>query len=166
MAVLLNKPVVCPVFIGRTAELTALHLLIDRAKSGVGGATLLYSEAGIGKSRLVAEVKTYATVQDFLLFQGNCFPTDISCPYAPLLDLLRSTFVDSSTANTIAALGSSARALFPLLPDLIPLPLDLAPLPSLEPEQEKRRLFATLTQFFMNQTTKQPVLLIVEDLHW
>ena len=89
MAVLLNKPVVCPVFIGRTAELTTLNLLIDRAKSGVGGVALLYSEAGIGKSRLVAEVKTYAPVQDFLLFQGNCFPTDISCPYAPMLDLAR-----------------------------------------------------------------------------
>jgi DNA-binding CsgD family transcriptional regulator/tetratricopeptide (TPR) repeat protein len=166
MAVLFNKPVVCPVLIGRTSEMAALHLFIDQVKSRTGGVALLCGEAGIGKSRLVAEVKTYATTQDFLLLQGNCFPTDISCPYAPLLDLLRSTFVDSSTANIAAAVGPSARALFPLLLDLIPQPLDLATLPSLEPELEKRRLFAALAQFFINQAAKQPVLLIVEDLQW
>src|SRR6266702_874248 len=63
-------------------------------------------------------------------------------------------------------MGSLASALSPLLPDLLPLPSDLPPLPPLDPEQEKRRLFAALAHLFLRQATQQPALLIVEDLHW
>jgi DNA-binding CsgD family transcriptional regulator len=166
MQVPIDLPVVCPIVIGRSAELTALHLLIDRAKSGKGQVALLSGEAGIGKSRLAAEAKTYATAQGFLLLQGQCFPTDRSCPYAPLLDLLRSHFATSSPEQVATKMGSMASALSPLLPDLLPLPSDLPPLPPLDPEQEKRRLFAALAHLFLHQATQHPALLIVEDLHW
>src|SRR3989440_9314370 len=127
-----NLPIVCPIVIGRTAELTALHLLLERAKSGKGQVVLLSGEAGIGKSRLVAEAKTYATAQGFLLLQGQCFPTDRSCPYAPLLDLLRSHLATSSPEQVDTEMGSLASALSPLLLDLLPLPSDLPSLPPVE----------------------------------
>ncbi len=161
-----STPIICPVLIGRKAELTTLHLLIDQARSGKGQIALLSGEAGIGKSRLVAEAKTYATAQGFLILQGQCFPTDPSCPYAPLLELLRSHLATSSPEQAATEMGSLASALSTLLPDLLPLPSDLPPLPPLDPEQEKRRLFAALAQLFHRQATKQPALLIVEDLHW
>jgi DNA-binding CsgD family transcriptional regulator len=161
-----NKPIVCPVLIGRAADLTALHVLVDQAKRGEGQVVLISGEAGIGKSRLAAEVKTYATAQGFLLLQGQCFPTDRSCPYAPLLDLLRAHLATSSREHMDTEMGSLASALSPLLPDLLPLPSDLPSLPPLAPEQEKRRLFAALAHLFLRPTTKQPALLIVEDLHW
>ena len=166
MALTRNKPVVCPIMIGRAADLTALHALTDQARGGEGQVALISGEAGIGKSRLVAETKTYATTQDFLLLQGLCFPTDRSCPYAPLLDLLRSHLATSFPEQVATEMGSLASALSPLLPDLLPLPSDLRPLPPLAPEHEKRRLFAALAQLFLGQTTKSAVLLIVEDLHW
>src|SRR6266702_3988165 len=125
METLLGTPILCPVLIGRGAELTALRLLVDRARSGKGQLVLLSGEAGIGKSRLVAEAKTYATAQGFLLLQGQCFPTDRSCPYAPLLDLLRSHLATSSREHVDTEMGSLASALSPLLPDLLPLPSDL-----------------------------------------
>jgi hypothetical protein len=56
---------------------------------------LLCDEAGIGKSRLVAEMKTFALARGFQCLQGHCFPADLSCPYAPLLDLFRSAFFTS-----------------------------------------------------------------------
>src|SRR6266702_8660855 len=166
METLLGTPILCPVLIGRGAELTALRLLVDRARSGKGQLVLLSGEAGIGKSRLVAEAKTYATAQGFLLLQGLCFPTDRSCPYAPLLDLLRSHLHTSSPEQVDTEMGSLASALSPLLPDLLPLPSGLPPLPPLAPEHEKRRLFAALAQLFLRPATKQPALLVVEDLHW
>jgi DNA-binding CsgD family transcriptional regulator len=166
MQVPIDLSVVCPIVIGRTAELTTLHLLLDRARSGKGQIVLLSGEAGIGKSRLVAEAKTYATAQGFLLLQGQCFPTDRSCPYAPLLELLRAHLATSSPEQVVAEMGSQASALSPLLPDLLPLPSELPPLPPPDPEHEKRRLFAALAQLFLRQATRQPVLLIVEDLHW
>jgi len=166
MQVPIDLPVVCPIVIGRTAELTALHLLLERAKSGKGRVVLLSGEAGIGKSCLAAEAKTYATAQGFLLLQGQCFPTDRSCPYAPLLDLLRSHFATSSPEQVATEMGALASALSPLLPDLLPEPPELPTLPPLAPEHEKRRLFVALVQLFLRQATKQAVLLIVEDLHW
>src|SRR5437660_4973448 len=166
MTTAFNPSVICPILIGRTAELAAFHLLIDQVKSGRGQVALLSGEAGVGKSRLVAEAKTYATAQGFLLLQGQCFPMDRSCPYAPLLDLLRSHLATSSREQVDTEMGSLASALSPLLLDLLPLPSDLPSLPPLDSEHEKRRLFAALAHLFLRQTTKQPALLIVEDLHW
>ena len=161
-----NKPIVCPVLIGRATDLATLHQLIDQAKGGRGHVVLISGEAGIGKSRLVAEAKTYAATHHFLLLQGNCFPADLSCPYAPLLDLLR-TYAASQLAAAITSESTPfPRELSPLLPDLVPLPPDQPLVSSPDPEQEKRRLFAALAQFFIGQARKQAVLLIMEDLHW
>src|SRR5713101_3725785 len=168
MTVSFTKPVVCPKIIGRISELAALRLLVEQAKGGQGQIALIAGEVGIGKSRLTAEIKIYATTQGFQLLQGNCFPTDLSCPYAPLLDLLRSVFITSSTTKIASDVGPIAREFAPLLPDVVQMLPDLTVLPLLprDPEQEKRRLFAALAQLFLRPTTKQPALLIVEDLHW
>jgi DNA-binding CsgD family transcriptional regulator len=169
MTVSLNKQVVCPVLIGRTPDLALLKLSLEQVKSSKGQIVLLCGEAGIGKSRLAAEIKTEAFTQGFQLLQGNCFPTDLSFPYAPLLDLLRSVFLASSTAQIEALVGPFARELAPLLPDVVHLFPDLTvllPLPSLDPEQEKRRLFAALAHYFLSQAAHHPLLLVVEDLHW
>src|SRR5205085_7334263 len=117
MNVPLDTPVLCPVLIGRVHDLTALRSLVDRAKSGQGQVALLSGEAGIGKSRLVAEVKTSAASHDFLLLQGSCFPTDHAIPYAPLLDLLRS-FLTGRASALPAEVRQVAEVFLPLLPDL------------------------------------------------
>src|SRR5215467_2598262 len=166
MATAFNKPAVCPILIGRTTDLATLHQLIDQVKGGRGHVALLSGEAGIGKTRLVTEAKTYAATHHILLLQGHCFPADLSCPYAPLLDLLRTYAASVLAATTTSDSAPYPRELYPLLPDLVPLPPD-QPLPSLpDPEQEKRRLFAALAQFFVDQAGKQAVLLVIEDIHW
>jgi DNA-binding CsgD family transcriptional regulator/tetratricopeptide (TPR) repeat protein len=161
-----HKPVVCPVLIDRVNDLATLHALIDQAKSGRGQVALLCGEAGVGKSRLVAETKAYAAAQDFLLLQGNCFQADISSPYAPLLDLVRSSAAGQFVAAASSDLAPFARELHQFVPDIVPLPPNLVSLSSLDPEQEKRRLFTALAQFFINQATRRPVLFIIEDIHW
>jgi predicted ATPase len=166
MAAPFHMPVVCPVLIDRVSELAALQSLIDQAKSGSGQVVLLSGEAGVGKSRLVAEAKIYAAAQDFLLLQGGCFQADFSSPYAPLLDLLRTSAANLLRATISSDLAPFARELHQFVPDIVPLPPDLVSLSSLDPEQEKRRLFTALAQFFTGQATKQPVLLIIEDIHW
>src|SRR5258708_12153040 len=93
-----TRAIVCPIVVGRTAERSALRLLIDRTRSGQGQVTLVCGEAGIGKSRLVAEATAYAAAQNFLVLQGTCLQMDSSYPYAPLLDLLRSSAAPAPTA--------------------------------------------------------------------
>src|SRR5712692_2100645 len=163
------SPIICPVMIGRVQEVTHLRMLVDRAKSGKGQVVLLSGEAGIGKSRLVAEVKTEAVSRDFLLMQGSCFPTDHAIPYAPLLDLLRSHFSSHSEAKPAPEVERIAQAFLPLLPDVgyvLPGGTSLPTLIPLDPEQEKRRRFETLAHFLTSQARVRPVLLVVEDLHW
>lgn len=164
----LNRPVVCPTLIGRTHDLEALYLLVEGVKSGQGHAALVSGEAGIGKSRLVTEVKTYAAQKGFLLLQGNCFQTDSSFPYAPLRDLLRAYLTSHVEANN--GLEPYVHVLSKLLPDLPLLLPQFVTLPfqevTADPEQEKRRIFTTLTHFFMYQTARQPVICVIEDLHW
>jgi DNA-binding CsgD family transcriptional regulator len=164
-----DASVVCPVLIGRTAELAVFHLLLEQAKSGSGHVALLSGEAGVGKSRLVAEVKTSAEREGFLLLQGNCFQADRAFPYAPFLDVLRSSLSDSSSLPRHHDLLPFAQELSQFLPDvtyLIPERPSLILSPSLDPRQEQRHLFALLLHFFTEQATRQPLLCILEDLHW
>ena len=130
---------------------------------------LLSGEAGVGKSRLVAELRRSAAAVDVQLLGGQCFPADRACPYAPLLDLLGTFLAPLSDAQVAQALGASARALMPLLAEQVqqvPELASLSPLPPLDPEQEQRRLFAVLADVFLRTTTSQPLLLVIEDLHW
>jgi DNA-binding CsgD family transcriptional regulator len=161
--------VVCPVLIGRTAELAAFHRLLDQAKSGRGQVALLSGEAGVGKSRLVAEVKIHAEREGFLPLQGTCFQADRAFPYAPFLDLLRSSFSGASRLPSHHDLIPFAQELSQVLPDVTPLLPEHPPLSgaaSLDPHQEQRRLFALLLHFFTERVTHQPLLFIIEDLHW
>src|SRR5215813_11831362 len=103
MSITSNQPIRSPVLIGRERELATFQSLIDQVKQGRGQVLLLSGEAGIGKSRLLAEGKKQASPQGFLVLQGTCFPPDRSSPYAPLLDLLSSShaldLLSLSTAN-------------------------------------------------------------------
>jgi len=169
MTIPFHQSVVCPILIGRNAELTALQECLEAAARGQGGVVLLSGEAGIGKSRLVAELRRSAETFDFQPLAGQCFPTDRACPYAPLLDLLGTFLAPLSPSQITTALGASARALFPLLPEQVqhlPELASLPPLPPLDPEQEKRRLFTMLADVFTRTTTSQPLLLVIEDIHW
>jgi predicted ATPase/DNA-binding NarL/FixJ family response regulator len=160
---------ICPKLVGRQLDLTALHMLIDRKNSGQGQMILISGEAGIGKSRLVTETKIYAAQSDFLLLEGQCFQTDSAYPYAPLLDLFRSYFARYAPTSLAENMHPFVSTLSHLLPDLALLFPDLATIPaqpSIEPEEEKRRLFAAMTHFFTEQAAQQPVLLVVEDVHW
>jgi DNA-binding CsgD family transcriptional regulator/tetratricopeptide (TPR) repeat protein len=159
----LARSFVCPELIGRATQVAELDALLDTAATGTGRALLLAGEAGVGKSRLVSEVAAHAAARGCQVLRGACFEPDATCPYAPLLDLLRTHGSGQPPAALAAALGSAAPALAPLLPDLLP---PAAPPPAPDPEQEKRRLFAALTQVIFDQAAHQPALLVLEDLHW
>jgi DNA-binding CsgD family transcriptional regulator len=166
MSTMSNQPISSPVLIGREREIATLQSLIDQVKQGHGQVLLLSGEAGIGKSRLLAEGKRRASEQGFLVLQGTCFPTDHSAPYAPLLDLLSSSHTQELLSLSTADPEPLARELARLFPGVLDHTSDETSLHAIEPEQEKRHLFVALIHFFTGLATKQPILLTVEDLHW
>src|SRR5690349_10246232 len=129
MSITFERPVLCPIMVGRTSHLDLLRQHIEETRHGHGWTILLTGEAGIGKSRLIAEAMSQAN--GLTILQGNCFESDRTLPYAPILDLLR-TFITSH----------SAEVLNPFIPELLKLLPELATrfpktkgMPSLEPEQ-------------------------------
>ncbi len=80
MATPFAPSVICPTLIGRAAQLDGLKQLVELARGGNGRVALIAGEAGIGKSRLVAEVKTMAAQHGMAIVQGHCFEQDRTFP--------------------------------------------------------------------------------------
>ncbi len=160
------KSFLTPVFVGRSEELRQLDNTLSAVQGDAGCCVLVSGEAGIGKSRLIAEIRTRAIRSGFTTLAGRCFEQDRSFPYAPLIDMLRPVFAQGSISDRLAALGPMGAELAKLLPELAPhLPVS-QPAPRLESEVEKGRLFEALLGLFLHQVEAGPLLLIVEDLHW
>ncbi|MDX1523856.1 MAG: AAA family ATPase, partial [Anaerolineae bacterium] len=137
------------------------------AQQGRGQTFFLAGEAGVGKSRLLTETRSHAAKAGFLTLQGHCFEPDLTFPYAPFTDALRAVFATRSASDAAAMLGPLAPVLVNLLPELaLTLPDGVQPSPAPDPDVEKRRLFESLAQFFTRLTERQPLLIILEDIHW
>lgn len=162
----LGKPIICPVLIGRAAYLSSMRRCIEEVSAGTGQLVLLSGEAGIGKSRLVAEVRQRAAAAGWEQAQGSCFEPDRSLPYGPLLDLLRGYATRRPGPRLAHELGRAARDLAKLAPELVARLPDMTPGPVLEPEQEKRQLFEALAHLLTCLAASQPALVVLEDLHW
>lgn len=163
---------ICPIHVGRTAHLETLLRLAEQAWAGRGRVAVLVGEAGIGKSRLIAEVRARlqarqaARAPAALMLRGNCFEPDRLLPYAPLLDLLRG-FLSSCPPEKVAAyLGPVGPELGRLLPEIGDLSPRSSPDPARGSEQDRRRLHRDLSQVFTRLARRHPLLLVVEDLHW
>ena len=160
------QSVVSPILVGRAALLAALDELLGEAIDGAGRTVLVAGEAGVGKSRLVAEVKRRARERGVAVVEGRCFEGDRVLPYGPLIDPLRALLRGHAGEDLAASLGSAVQSLSMLLPELaLHLPPS-SPAPSLDPEIEKRRLVDALSGLVIRLTATQPLLVIVEDLHW
>jgi DNA-binding CsgD family transcriptional regulator len=158
-----------PVLVGRAREVAILEAALRTVRQGMGHVVLLAGEAGVGKSRLVAEIRGRAAADGFTILAGQCFERDVVFPYAPLIDALRGFFAPQPATTVMDLLGTLAAELVKLLPELALLIPGLQPTPALDPEAEKRRLFETLLHFLTGLTQARrevPLLLILEDIHW
>src|SRR5262249_39921322 len=81
----IGTPIVCPVLVGRAPHLAELGRCLEHGRAGRGQVLLVSGEAGVGKSRLVAELEALAVKLGFRIVHGSCFEPDRSFPYAPLL---------------------------------------------------------------------------------
>ncbi len=109
--------VLCPVIVGRDAELGVLRAALSAAADGAGGSVFLTGEAGIGKSRLVREVASDARARDVAVVTGRAVPGGASTPYRPLTEALlqalrdRGLPDDRDLAPWLPALGAIVPAL-------------------------------------------------------
>jgi DNA-binding CsgD family transcriptional regulator/tetratricopeptide (TPR) repeat protein len=161
-----------PQFIGRQEELATLTTALDRAATGVASTILIGGDAGIGKSRLVAEISARAA-GSFLVLEGGCVSLGDGggLPFAPIVEALR-RLPSILAADPTGRLGRIEDLRSPATEELGGLIPDLgstlgAPAGMFDrPEWVQARIFEGLLSLLRSLGERVPVLLILEDLHW
>jgi TOMM system kinase/cyclase fusion protein len=165
--------------VGREQEVGLLLERWARVKDGRGQVVLLSGEAGIGKSRLVQVLKEHvATEPRAWLTPCQCSPYHQNSALYPWIELLERVVLRFEREETppqklskleglLVQYGLPLAEAVPLFADLLslPLPSDYAPLP-LSPQQQKQKLLHALLTIMLQIASQQPVLLVMEDLHW
>jgi len=164
--------------VGRRDEMATLLALWQSARRGERRVVLLRGEAGIGKSRLILVLRETLREQACVVRELRCFPEHSQSPFYPLTAMLEAFWgfaQGDSPELKFAKLAShiethypaSAQQVIPLLTQLFSLPLggDYQA-PDLSPQQRKEQTIAILLDMLQALAARQPVLLIVEDLHW
>ena len=106
-----------PTFIGRTHELARLLELLERAESGRPAVALVAGDAGVGKTRLLAELAARAWKDGTKVLVGGCLQVgDVGLPYVPFIDAFRDVGAHPDEAELVAPLVAAIPGLGRLLP--------------------------------------------------
>ena len=147
-------------FVGREAELGQLVDALAQAQTGNGSAWLVGGESGVGKSRLLNELRAQALVDGFLVLRGQGVEDSGGLPYQLWREPLRHLLLALPDVSDF-----EAGVLMPLVPDMDHLlGRKVAPAPQLEGEAAQVRLVTAIAQLVGR--VKRPLLLLLEDLHW
>ncbi len=145
-------------FVGREGELEALARRLAAAASGRGGVRLIAGESGVGKSRLLEELRTLALVEGILVVRGQAVRHG-GRPYQAWRGAVRRLVLGCELSDLEAGTLAS---LVPDLGELLGRPIEAAP--ALEPQAARDRLRTVIGELFRRQ--RSAVLVILEDLHW
>lgn len=162
-------------FTGRARELETLEHAAATARNGEGGFVVVVGPPGIGKSRLIYELRQ-GLGSDFKLLQARSYPQGATVAYLPFVDALREELVPPGVGPGEAgeAVVSRVREISVELEEFIPLYLHLLSLGSPErelPQQVRGEHFSlamlqALVALFTLMSKRGPVVMLVEDAHW
>lgn len=169
--------------VGRSGELDTLRGLFEVARAGRGRLVVIVGEPGIGKSRLLAELRTAigadgsAGAPEWI--EGRCVSYGRTVPYHLVLDLVRSLLGISIAASEAEArealettlgdlLGKEAADVAPYFAHLLSLSLSKSEsdLLQVEPEVLQGRYVAAIHRVIRALTARGPLVLVCEDIHW
>ena len=169
-------PRVVSPFVGRERELAVLQDHLAAAMAGQGQVVSLIGEPGMGKSRLLAEFCRTVAGTQVTVYVGQCLSYGQSTPYLPVRALLQQVCGlvegDESAVHTAAvqhrlhASGITAAEDVALLYQILDLPGGRAGLEGRSPEVRQARTFALLRHLVLHAAQQQPLVLVVENLHW
>lgn len=147
-------------FVGRELELGQLTDRLQQAIDGQGQAILIGGESGVGKSRLLDELRTIALVQGTDVIRGHGI-TEGSSPYALWRDTLRWLVM----LNDVTPMEASV--LKPIIPDIDTLVgCEVDNPPELSPQAMQARIIALMESLFERHPKENPLVVILEDVHW
>jgi len=163
-------------FVGRRDDLELLQSRLASATEGHGQVVGIVGEAGIGKSRLLFEFRHGLRGKEITYLEGRCLSFGSAVPYFPVLDILRRFFGITETDQP-EAMAEKVRAglqqvemdpeeCAPYTLQLLGVKEGTDRLAALPPETIKGGTFDTLRQLCLKGSRLQPIILVLEDLHW
>jgi len=167
--------------VGRETELNTLIEAVDRLQAGIGGIVTIVGDAGLGKSRLVAELQRAPIInQNTLFVEGRCLSYGSAIAYLPWLDVLRGLLelsADDAPATILNVLREYVQTLcsedfedvFPYLSRLMSLPLERDTeemFQHLGSRALKVATFRAVETLLSGAVAQHPLIIVLEDLHW
>ncbi len=158
--------------VGREAEMGRAQEAFKALAEGEGGMLLVTGEAGLGKSRLLAELRRTCTEGRMRWIEGRCVSYAESLPYWPFQGVLRDAFgreggdqlQDTLEAECRRLLGDRSREVAGAL--AIVLGLSGADRGGSQPELAQQRLHSGFAELLHALAAEKPVALALDDLHW
>jgi predicted ATPase len=153
-----------PALIGRADELHRLAAILERVEQGRPQLVLLAGDAGVGKTRLLAEFADRAAGRGVRVLVGGCVELgDIGLAYLPVVDALRGLAEDPADAELVGEVAAFAPGLRRLLPVVMgPAPVDAQAGTGLDQLQ----MFDGVRAVLLGRAERSAVVLVLEDLHW
>ena len=140
---------------------------LDDALAGHGRLLVIGGEPGIGKSRLAEELATAATESRAEVLWGRCWEAGGAPPYWPWAQAIRSHIREIDTERLRRELGADAAEIAGVVAEVREQIHDLGPSPTIDdPLTARFRLFDSLTGFLKRVARGQPLVIVLDDLHW
>jgi len=154
------------VFVGREAELQRARDAFDRAASGRGSLLMVVGEPGIGKTALCEQLADYVTGRGGQMLVGHCYEEgSLSLPYLPFVEALRTYVLTVEAEDLKGELGNGAPDVARIVSEIRDkMRVELRP--AGDPEEDRWRLLNAVTDFLRSMAQNQPLMLMLEDLHW
>jgi DNA-binding winged helix-turn-helix (wHTH) protein len=163
-------------FVGRDWELAGLQTLMAMVAEGRGQVVGLIGEPGIGKSRLHYECITRHLPPSWACLETQAVAYGQAIPYRPMIDLLKTYFrlddrdrapaVRDKVAAALLALDAALQPTLPAFLTLLDVPVEDPYWQALGPPQRRQCLLDAVKRLLLRVSQAQPLLLIVENLHW
>lgn len=163
-------------FVGRKNSMAALLDAFDKVKSGSGQVVGLLGEAGVGKSRLLLEMRNMLPQGEYSYIEGRCLQYGGSMAYLPVLYILRSYFdiqegdreflIKKKMEEKILGLDEKLKGVIPPFQSLLSLTVDDEDFTKLEPKEKREQTFEALRDMLIRGSQERPLILAVEDIHW
>jgi tetratricopeptide (TPR) repeat protein len=155
------------VFVGRDSERAMLMRSLEEARGGQGKLVLIDGAAGVGKTRIAAEIAVGASQEGVRTFAGGCYDRDDPVPFIPFVEILETALAQTpNLARLREALGDDAAEMARLVPQLRRSFPDVPPPAELPPEQSRRLLFSAFSGLVKRISGNSPILFLIDDLHW
>jgi len=151
-----------PPLVGRKQDLETSRRMLDRVRGGGFEFLLLQGDAGIGKTRLLEEIRREAHIKGFRCMQARSVELERRIPLNPLIDALSHPEV----GEYLRDLDDPWRAVIAALLPHLPLGMERSVVPPIAESSLSRRLYDAFSILFARLAENEPTVLFLDDLQW